>query len=301
MKYVVVLPAKNEEQHIERAIESMVCQTLPPQCVMVVDDGSDDRTPDIVEKLASKHDVVKHISTGAEGEYELGAKVVRAFLAGKQAIDSLGIEYDWIIKQDADLEFDKEFMSKIEQEARNRHLGIASGTPYFEENGHRIYDTSPEWHTHGQFKIYNRECFDQIGGPRPSLGWDCADNVAAIDHGWECIAFRDINYLMHRSVGGKSSLIKGRMNHGLGCYQIGVGPGYFLLKASHDVIKEPYVVGALSLLRGYLRGFFGRYPKTLPPQQRRLLRRLFWSSMWKRFRKGDFLIQQRISPRRQSQ
>ena len=300
MKYVAVLPAKDEEQNIRAAIESIVNQTIAPCHVLVMDDGSSDGTLDIVKELEQKYQCLAHHSTTSTKAYELGGKVVRLFMQGKRLIDSKGIEYDWIIKMDSDLECEPDFIEKMENRTRDLKVGIMSGTPYFEEDGRKIYDTSPAWHTHGQFKIYNAECFDEFGGPRESLGWDCADNVGAISAGWQAMAIPDINYLMHRKVGGKTSIVKGRINHGIGCYVVGVGPGYFLLKVIHDIFKPPYVIGAVSLIRGYLRAAIKRYPKTLPKDQRRLLRKLFWSSLWVRFRNNEFVIQQKLATRKDS-
>ena len=204
MKYVVVLPAKNEEQNIQDAIESIVKQTIAPRYVLVIDDNSSDGTLDIVTSIEQEYPVVNHYRNKSEQAYELGGHVVRLFMKGKRQIDSKRIDYDWIIKMDADLECEPDFMEKIEDRIRGLRVGIVSGTPYFEEDGKRIYDTSPSWHTHGQFKIYNAECFRQVGGPREHLGWDCADNVRAISAGWQCLAIHDVNYLMHRRVGGNT-------------------------------------------------------------------------------------------------
>ena len=300
MKYAVVLPAKNEEQNIRDSIESIVNQTVPPCHVLVIDDNSSDGTLDIVKTLEQQYRFISHHCTTSTQAYELGGHVVRLFMEGKRLIDSKGIEYDWIIKLDADLEFAPDFIEKMESRIGNSKVGIISGTPYYEENGRKIYDTSPAWHTHGQFKIYNAECFEECGGPPESLGWDCADNVAAMSAGWQCLAIPDVNYLMHRKVGGKTSIRKGRINHGIGCYLVGYSLGYFLLKVLHDVFKPPYVIGAFSLVRGYLRAATNNYPKILPESQQRFLRKLLWSSLWVRLRNMDFVIQQKMIARKDS-
>jgi glycosyltransferase involved in cell wall biosynthesis len=301
MKYVVVLPAKNEQQNIRGAIESIVNQTIPPRLVLVLDDCSDDGTLDIVRSLEQQYGCLTHHSaTSSKNTYELGGHVVRLFREGKQVIDSKGIEYDWLIKMDADLECEPDFIERIEDRIRGVRVGIVSGTPYFDEGGRKIFDTSPAWHTHGQFKIYNAECFEAYGGPREHLGWDCADNVLAISAGWQTIAIRDINYRMHRAVGGKHSVVKGRINHGIGCYLVGFGPGYFMMKVAHDLFKPPLLLGSISLLRGYFRAAIHRYPKVLSKSQRRLLRKLLWSSLWVRLKGMDFVIQQKLLARKQN-
>lgn len=299
MKYVVILPAKNEQIGIRKALESILRQTIRPRQVLVIDDHSDDGTLDIVKLMANDYSCLTWHTTTSARNYELGGHVVRLFREGKRLIDAMGIQYEWIVKLDADVECEPDFIAEVERRIHGSRIGIVSGTPYFDTNGRKIFDTSPAWHTHGQFKIYNLECYNQYGGPREHLGWDCADNVLAISAGWQTLAIGDVNYRMHRAVGGKQSIVRGRINHGIGCYQCGFGLGYFLLKVVHDLFKPPPVLGSISLLRGYFRAAIKRYPKVLSSDQRRLLRTLLWSSLWVRLKDMDFPLQQRLFPRKQ--
>ena len=50
MSYDVVIPARNEEKYIGRTLESLCNQSLLPKRIIVVDDGSSDKTSDIVKK-----------------------------------------------------------------------------------------------------------------------------------------------------------------------------------------------------------------------------------------------------------
>ncbi|MEM6534011.1 MAG: glycosyltransferase family 2 protein [Pseudomonadota bacterium] len=57
-KIAVIIPAFNSESTIERAARSVLSQNLPDALsleLIVVDDGSTDRTVDVVEKLMTKH------------------------------------------------------------------------------------------------------------------------------------------------------------------------------------------------------------------------------------------------------
>ena len=53
-RYVVISPVKDEERYIERTLESMVNQTLRPALWIIVDDGSSDRTPEIVQRYSER-------------------------------------------------------------------------------------------------------------------------------------------------------------------------------------------------------------------------------------------------------
>ena len=48
----VLIPAYNKERHIERAVRSVLSQSLQDLEVVIMDDASTDKTPDIIRKLA---------------------------------------------------------------------------------------------------------------------------------------------------------------------------------------------------------------------------------------------------------
>lgn len=301
MKYAVVIPAKNEESSIKGAIESIILQTIPPQCVLVMDDGSTDHTLDVVQSLEARYPMLMHHHMQSDNVYSLGGHVVRLFNRGKQILDEQRLDYDWIIKLDADLQFGSEIIESIANRIRGSAIGIASATPYYLENGKKIYELSPPWHTHGQFKIYNRQCYEEMGGITESLGWDTADNIQAMSSGWVTCAYPDINYLMHRKVGGKSSLKKGRVNHGIGCYLLGYDPFYLILKIVHDLFKPPIFWGAYYLVKGYLTAVIQKPKRILSITERKTLRKLLWSSLTLRFRSLDFVVLQKMLRKRNDQ
>src|SRR5205814_3300258 len=54
-KYVLITPAHNEEAFIQKTLDSMVLQTLLPERWVIVDDGSTDRTAEIVESYKKRY------------------------------------------------------------------------------------------------------------------------------------------------------------------------------------------------------------------------------------------------------
>jgi glycosyltransferase involved in cell wall biosynthesis len=63
----VIVPAHNMELFVERALWSAVRQTYPRLEVLVIDDGSTDRTSEIVEKFARAHDNLRVVTTSNGG------------------------------------------------------------------------------------------------------------------------------------------------------------------------------------------------------------------------------------------
>ena len=55
MNYYIVIPAHNEEALIALTLDSLISQTVLPKKIVVVNDNSTDKTPEIVSEFASKY------------------------------------------------------------------------------------------------------------------------------------------------------------------------------------------------------------------------------------------------------
>ena len=66
-KVTVVMPAHNMERYVERALRSAIDQTYPNLDVLVVNDGSTDRTAEIVERFARSHSRVRMVTSANGG------------------------------------------------------------------------------------------------------------------------------------------------------------------------------------------------------------------------------------------
>lgn len=293
MEYVIVLLAKNEVEGIRKTLNSIIAQTWQPKLCLALDDNSTDGTSEIMLEYENKFNNIFYLENTIikSEEYTLGGHVVELFNLGMKEIEKREITYNYIIKLDADIQFESDFIEKIFRKISScTDIGIVSGIPFYIVNGRIKFENGPDWHTNGQFKIYNKLCLDDIGGLKKSLGWDTADNIVAISKGWKTQVFRDLKYEMMRKVGYKYNPTKGRINHGIGCYKLGYSIIYLALRNINDLIKKPYISGSLSVIYGYLFAYLNRYEKILLSNESCLLRKLLWQSLLYRLNRGDFSI-----------
>src|SRR6187549_3251004 len=99
MKYVLVTPARNEAALIQKTLDSMGAQTLPPEKWVIVDDGSTDRTAEIVEGYLARYPWIELVRRPPHLERSFAGKV-HAFNAGFERVQSL--EFDVIGNLDGD-------------------------------------------------------------------------------------------------------------------------------------------------------------------------------------------------------
>jgi glycosyltransferase involved in cell wall biosynthesis len=87
----VVIPAYNAERWIAKTIEAVLGQTVPPGEVVVVDDGSTDRTREELEPYADRLRVIGQENAGAAAAYNTGFRAASGDFAAKCPADDLWV------------------------------------------------------------------------------------------------------------------------------------------------------------------------------------------------------------------
>src|SRR5687768_15315832 len=103
MSYVLITPARNEEDFIRRTLDSVCAQTLPPDRWVIVDDGSKDRTAEIIESYARRVPWIELLRRPPHLDRSFAGKV-HAFNAGLERARSLPFEV--VGNLDSDITFD---------------------------------------------------------------------------------------------------------------------------------------------------------------------------------------------------
>ena len=73
----VIIPAYNAANYVVRAVESALAQTHPPAEILVVDDGSKDRTAEVVAAMAPPVRLIRKENGGPASARNLGAREAR--------------------------------------------------------------------------------------------------------------------------------------------------------------------------------------------------------------------------------
>src|SRR5712691_8250326 len=142
--YVLITPARNEEAFIEKTIESMIHQTVVPTKWVIVDDGSTDKTPDIIGRYLAQHPWIEMFQMPQRRDRSFAGKV-QAFNAGYERVR--GLPYEILGNLDADISFEKDHFEFLARKfSEDPTLGVA-GT-VFREDGYSSERDSFEGHKH---------------------------------------------------------------------------------------------------------------------------------------------------------
>lgn len=251
--YVIVSPVKDEERYIEATLRSVIGQTVRPLKWIIVDDGSSDATPQILQSVAKLHNWIEVLRIQREAIRDLGITEIKAFAKGYEQLNC--DEFDFIVKLDCDLDLPPDYFERLLKEfEKNKRLGIASGMYLEDHDGKWLPAHMPDYHAAGASKMVRRSCFEEINGFILYRGWDTIDEIKAMTLEWETRHFRDLTFRHLKREG--SAMGFGRTNalHGEIYYLTGGGIVFFLLKVLHRTATSmPPVLAGAAMLWGYLR------------------------------------------------
>lgn len=262
--YVIISPVRNEEKYIENTMRSVSAQTIKPSEWIIVNDGSTDKTKDIIDKYTHRYSFIRQIYNKDRGFYNAGVGVVEVFYSGFKNINSK--DWDYIVKLDGDVSLDPDYFENILQKFQeNTKLGIASGDIPSE----KTQDDIP-W---GPSKIYRRQCFEDIGGIKPIPGWDLADVLSAQMKGWETKCFREYKIVHYRQIGSvRGGVTGGKFYLGMLQYRFGYLFTYTVLKALYRIFEHPAFLSGIGMILGYIYASFRKDKKYFDTEMIKFLR-----------------------------
>jgi glycosyltransferase involved in cell wall biosynthesis len=259
-RYIVVTPVRDEETYLPRVIQSMASQTVPPAEWILVNDGSKDRTGEIIAAAAAQYPWIRAVQRQDRGYRKWGAGIIEAFYAGFE--ESQCPDWEFMCKLDGDLSFELDyFESAIARFRALPELGIGGGMLYHYASGRKVIETHPMFHVRGGVKIYRRACWDCIGGLWVGPGSDTVDEVKANMLGWKTTSFPELQLEHHRPTGASWGRWGGLVKDGKIDYVYGSHPLFLAAKAIARLSRRPYVMGSIALVYGYLRAWMSKTPR----------------------------------------
>jgi len=230
------MPVYNEEVFIEKALTSLFAQTTKPAQIIVVDDGSTDKSADIAEKFN-----VELVRLPVEKESMI-ERLPYVIGAGTKLLNA----FDYVSIIDADTILESRYYEKmLKKFLSNPKVGLAGGNLLGQGTSESLMLGLVPY-VYGCNRLYTKECWLKINKGKimkPVPVWDFYHNVYAEMLGFETRRYNDIKSWALRPPSFKKAFIKGYTANQIGYF------GYFLLlRALRN--RSP------GLIAGYLKAMF---------------------------------------------
>ncbi|HEX4731691.1 MAG TPA: glycosyltransferase family A protein [Solirubrobacterales bacterium] len=260
-RLLLITPCRNEAEHLERTLASVAAQTRPPDLWLIIDDGSTDATPQILDRWAAELPYLELQRSPRHGPRGRdGLATAAEAVAFNQALRSVPPrEFSHIGKLDADIELPPGyFQGLLDRFAVESDLGIVGGQ-LLENHGRGWHPTGgPEHHVRGALKLYSRECLEAIGGGiEERLGWDTIDEVEARMRGYRTRTLSQPAARHLRPVASRGGILRGRARLGRAAFILRYSPWWVALKSARVGLSRPYLLGGVAYFWGYLRAVAG--------------------------------------------
>jgi biofilm PGA synthesis N-glycosyltransferase PgaC len=275
-RYLLISPCRDEAKYLRRTIDSVAAQSVPPALWVVVDDGSTDETPAILEEYAARLPYLRIVRRNDRGRRQVGPGVIEAFYAGLETVYL--DDFDYLCKLDMDLELPVRYFQLLMQRMEsNPRIGTTSGKPWFvhPKSGKLVPEVCGDEMSVGMTKFYRTSCFKQIGGFVREVMWDGIDCHRARMLGWvaESAGIEPLRFVHLRPQGASQKGIwTGRVRKGFGQYFMGTSPVYHLAVAAYHLAAYPQLIGSMAMLWGYFGSWLKGLPRYDDLQFRRFLR-----------------------------
>jgi glycosyltransferase involved in cell wall biosynthesis len=282
-KYVIITPARNEEILIADTIQAVISQTLRPLRWVIVNDGSTDKTGQIIESYIKKYDFIRLVNLERDGDRNFGRKAV-AFSHGLVTLQNL--DYEYIGNLDADISIAPDYYNNIIQYFNtDAKLGIVGGIVYTKIGKRLVTCDETLDSVAGAVQLFRRSCFEAIGGYLPLKlgGIDTVAEIKARMLGWTVRKLPDQRVFEQRRMGSPMASPLGiKLREGRQFYSLGYGLLFFTLRCIYRFKDKPFIIGSIAALYGFVESFLRRQPVLpqkdivayLKSEQRQRLKRL---------------------------
>ena len=191
-RYFSILTCRNSESEIEKAINSLLKQTIKPRYIIVVDDGSTDNTPNILNRLKSKNDNI-YVITNPDLGYDIG-RVVRNWNSAINLARDFKLEKtDYHMISTDDTQYEEFYAEKIMRKMdEDKIIAISSGN----------YDNNSYATPHGAGRFVRNSFFNSVLEHYPEkMGYESVILQMSLYHGFKNLVNNNARFSHTRQLG----------------------------------------------------------------------------------------------------
>ncbi|MCD6483726.1 MAG: glycosyltransferase family 2 protein [Candidatus Odinarchaeota archaeon] len=248
IKVAVIIPARNEEKNLPHTLNALLSQTIKPDLIIVVDDGSKDKTAEIAKSfgcIVVRRPDRKYRATGMP----VLATVINS---GLSKLKTLKSRVDYVVILGADHILPSRYLEKIiTRMEENSDVVIASGIIL----GERMSCTDPR----GSGRVIKFDFWNEIGLKYPvNYGWESYIIYKAKSLGYKVKVYQDIETTVLRPTGKSTKYF----DYGRAMKCMGYPFIYVLARTAITSIKNPKA--AVKMLSGYFSSCIFKYSDIAP-------------------------------------
>nr|WP_262896562.1 glycosyltransferase family A protein [Chryseobacterium endalhagicum] len=249
VRFLIIIPAHNEEENLPFTLDSLLQQSFKDFKTVVVNDGSTDKTPELIRKYMDNDSRFETVDL-QKSAHQPGSKVVNAFKNGLKTQNTDG--FDIICKFDADIILPGNYLETVKNAFENNtEYGLVGGLLYVEKDGNWVYEgNSNKHHVRGPMKAYRKECFLQMGGLRETLGWDNIDSILLENLGWKEVVLPELHVKLIK-VKGADYTIRPADYYGRYFYFLGLNRFLAYIAASKEAAKSKSASFFFKIVKAY--------------------------------------------------
>jgi len=281
MKFCIIISAFNEGNNIELVLQSFLNQTIKPNKLIIVDDNSTDDTFKIANLFSKNKKWITVLQNKSSKNHLPGAKIIRAFYFGLNSIDL--DEFDFIGKFDADILLPKNYFEEVlDVFSKQEKVGIAGGNLYIKKNEDWVFENiSSKKKVRGPIKLYKRDCFNDIGGLKTSIGWDTVDELLAQYHGWRICTDESL-HVKHLKPTGANYSKKSKYKQGEAFYKMRYGFWLSFIASAKLAFNKKSFLFFINSLQGFFNAKSDKLSFIVSEKEGNYIRNLRWKGIKKK-------------------
>jgi glycosyltransferase involved in cell wall biosynthesis len=222
-------------------------QTIKPELWIIVDDGSTDGTPQVIEYLKARYSYIRSIRLPQRPRditfhYSYVCKQGFDYAFEYSRENNVDFEYIGLLDADTVLEenYFRKLLIKFEEDGS---LGIASGGVYYDNGGKLSREKTDKNLPRGTGRLWRKECFLETGGYLVEPSPDSISNVKALLRGWKLMQYSNIIQIQKRQTSAANGLWNGYIKNGWMAYYLGKNPLVALINVLYLSVRFPFYIG----------------------------------------------------------